>query len=86
MLPYKVDDEDEDDYVVEGRDPEGDHMNTYPLNIPSDRPLSMHPLTSHQSIGEADKFQDHLTNFTVIFHPVKPYPTPTLSHVNTTSF
>ena len=24
MLPYKVDDEDEDDYVVEGRDPEGE--------------------------------------------------------------
>ena len=35
MLPYKVDDEDEDDYVVEGRDPEGDHINTYPHNIPA---------------------------------------------------
>ena len=38
MLPYKVDDEDEDDYVVEGRDPEGITPSHTPITHPIDTP------------------------------------------------
>ena len=49
MLPYKVDDEDEDDYVVEGRDPEGIQPPTCPYHTPcqytQSHTLSMHTLS-----------------------------------------